>query len=223
MEIVWETGTHVPEYLYGRLHPDGSISGGIRIPQFDSILAGFSPDTEVTGLTSVPAGDRPNATQATIAHWAFDTMVGIGSLLVVLAAWYALVWWRRRRLPESKWFYRGAACAGVASVVAVECGWVTTEVGRQPWIVYGNMRVSEAVTSTHATGLWITFGLVILVYVFVFGSFLAVLLKMRTRWRLAGEQRTAADPETDSPYGPRPTTAVEDARAPSGPSGSSGS
>ncbi len=205
MEIVWETDTHVPEYLFGRLHPDGSISGGIRIPQLDSILAGFSPDTEVTGLTSVPASDRPTATQATIAHWAFDIMVGIGSVLALLALWYVVVWLRRRRLPASPWFYRCAAVAGVASVVAVECGWITTEVGRQPWIVYGNMRVAEAVTSTRAGSLWIMFGLIVLVYVLVFAAFLVVLLRMRTRWRLADTaDGTAAEaPETDTPYGPR--------------------
>ncbi|MGC4975252.1 cytochrome ubiquinol oxidase subunit I [Streptomyces sp. DT199] len=222
MEIVWKTDTHVPEYLYGRLHEDGSVSGGIKIPQLDSILAGFRPDTKVTGLTSVPASDRPNPTQATIAHWAFDTMVGIGGLLVLLALWYALVWWRRRRSPESKWFYRGAACAGVASVVAVECGWITTEVGRQPWIVYENMRVSEAVTGTHATGLWTMFGLVVLVYVFVFGSFLVVLLTMRNRWRLADAQQAAGapetGPETDTPYGPRPAVPAGGSGAPGGPS-----
>ncbi|GAB7034871.1 cytochrome ubiquinol oxidase subunit I [Streptomyces sp. NPDC021749] len=214
MEIVWKTDTHVPEYLFGRMHPDGTISGGIKIPQLDSILAGFRPDTKVTGLTSVPAADRPTATQATIAHWTFDIMVGIGSLLVLLALWYALIWLRRRGLPASPWFYRCAAVAGVASVVAVECGWITTEVGRQPWIVYQNMRVAEAVTATRSTSLWIMFGLVVAVYVVVFGSFLAVLLKMRARWRLAdatGERPPPAEgpgtdaetPETDTPYGPR--------------------
>ncbi|MER6997193.1 cytochrome ubiquinol oxidase subunit I [Streptomyces sp. NPDC000410] len=225
MEIVWETDTHVPEYLFGRLHPDGSISGGIKIPQLDSILAGFRPDTKVTGLTSVPASDRPTATQATIAHWAFDIMVVIGSLLVLLALWYGLVWLRHRRLPASKWFWRSAACAGVASVVAVETGWITTEVGRQPWIVYQNMRVAEAVTSTRSTTLWIMLAVVIVVYAFIFGSFLAVLLKMRTRWRLADEQRLAghpvAAPETDTPYGPRPPVPAADAPDPGDGSASS--
>ncbi|GGW47600.1 cytochrome ubiquinol oxidase subunit I [Streptomyces lucensis JCM 4490] len=205
MEIVWKTDTHQPEYLYGRLRPDGGISGGIRIPQLDSILAGFHADTKVTGLTSVPASDRPTARQATIAHWAFDTMVGIGSLLVLLALWYGATWLLRRRTPASPWFYRGAAVAGVASVVAVECGWITAEVARQPWIVYQNMRVAEAVTATRSTSLWITFGLVVLLYVFVFGSFLAVLLKMRSRWRLADAAGgpPGETPETDTPYGPR--------------------
>ncbi|MGW2558719.1 cytochrome ubiquinol oxidase subunit I [Streptomyces sp. NPDC001514] len=207
MEIVWETDTHVPEYLFGRLHPDGTISGGIKIPQLDSILAGFSPKTKVIGLTSVPVSDRPNATQATIVHWAFDLMAVIGSLLVLLALWYA--WYRLRghRMPANRWFYRSAACAGVASVVAVECGWITTEVGRQPWIVYQNMRVAEAVTATRSTSLWIMFGLVIVVYVLLFGAFLTVLLKMRTRWRLADAERAKGhpveEPETDTPYGPR--------------------
>ncbi|MEV7617762.1 cytochrome ubiquinol oxidase subunit I [Streptomyces sp. NPDC089799] len=207
MEIVWNTDTHVPEYLFGRLHPDGTVTGGIKIPQLDSILAGFSPDTEVHGLASVPADTRPTVAQATLIHWTFDIMVGIGSVLLLLALWYAVVWVRRRSLPASPWFYRGAACAGVASVIAVECGWITTEVGRQPWIVYENMRVAEAVTATRSPALWAMFGLVVVVYVFIFGSFLAVLLRMRTRWRAddegRGEPAVVGSPEAYTPYGPR--------------------
>ncbi|MFF0478547.1 cytochrome ubiquinol oxidase subunit I [Streptomyces sp. NPDC004284] len=222
MEIVWKTDTRVPEYLFGRLQEDGSIKGGIRIPLLDSFLAGFSADTEVVGLTSVPADQRPTATQATIAHWAFDIMVLIGSALVLLALWYGLVWLRHRRLPASKWFYGPAACAGVASVVAVESGWIATEVGRQPWIVYQNMRVAEAVTSTRSTSLWITLGVVMVVYVFLFGSFLVILLKMRTRWRLADEQQaaggTAQVPEADTPYGPRAPVPAGDAPSDGGAS-----
>ncbi|MFF3607667.1 cytochrome ubiquinol oxidase subunit I [Streptomyces sp. NPDC002463] len=217
MEIVWETDTRVPEYIFGRLHEDGSVSGGIKIPLLDSFLAGFSPNTKVVGLTSVPADQRPTATQATIAHWAFDIMVLIGSALVLLALWYGLVWLRHRRLPASKWFYGPAACAGVASVVAVESGWIATEVGRQPWIVYQNMRVAEAVTSTHSTTLWIMLGVVMSVYVFLFGSFLVILLKMRTRWRLADEERAAGGPphtpEADTPYGPRAPVPAGDGSA----------
>lgn len=206
-EIVWKTSTHVPEYVFGRLNADGTISGGVKIPQLDSILAGFSPSTQVAGLTSVPVDARPTTTQATIAHWAFDIMVTIGSLLILLALWYAWCWLRRRDLPRSRWFFRCAAVAGVASLVTVECGWVTTEVGRQPWIVYQNMRVSDAVTATPAGSLWTMFGIVVAVYVAVFGGFLAVVLTMRTRWRTADESRTGlhsvVGPEADTPYGPR--------------------
>ncbi|WSQ15486.1 cytochrome ubiquinol oxidase subunit I [Streptomyces sp. NBC_01231] len=217
-EIVWKTDTHVPEYMFGRLHPDGSISGGIKIPQLDSILAGFSPDTKVTGLTSVPASDRPTATQATIAHWAFDIMVTIGSLLILLALWYGWCWLRRRDLPRSPWFFRCAALAGAACLLTVECGWITTEVGRQPWIVYQNMRVSDAVTDTRAASLWTMFGIVVVVYALVLASFLTILLKMSGRWRRADEDALAGaaaeDLEGDTPYGPRPlsTTGGRDSR-----------
>ncbi|MFD7997677.1 cytochrome ubiquinol oxidase subunit I [Streptomyces mirabilis] len=215
-ELVWKTDTHVPEYLFGRLHADGSVSGGIKIPQLDSILAGFRPATEVTGLTSVPASDRPTVIQATIAHWAFDIMVTVGSLLVLLALWYGWCRLRRRELPRSPWFLRCAALAGAACLLTVECGWITTEVGRQPWIVYQNMRVSEAVTGTRAASLWTMFGIVVVVYVLAFGSFLTVLAKMSHRWRLVDEGAPAGaaaeDLEGDTPYGPRPlsTTASGD-------------
>lgn len=97
--------------------------------------------------------------------------------------------------------------------------------GRQPWIVYQNMRVAEAVTSTRSSTLWIMFGLVIVVYVFVFGSFVAILLKMRDRWRLADEQaggQHVETPESVTPYGPRPPVPAGDARS-SEDGGSSGS
>ncbi len=207
IEIVWKTDTHVPEYMFGRLNSDGTISGGLKIPQLDSILAGFKPSTQVTGLTSVPASDRPTVVQATIAHWAFDIMVTIGSLLILLALWYAWCWLRHRDLPRSRWFFRCAALAGAACLVTVECGWITTEVGRQPWIVYKYMRVSEAVTATRSESLWAMLGIMIVVYVAVFGAFLAIILKMRTRWRIADEgsaaSRAALTPEADTPYGPR--------------------
>lgn len=215
-ELVWDTDTHVPEYLFGRLQEDGSVKGGLKIPQLDSILAGFKPDTQVTGLNAVAADDRPTATQATIVHWAFDIMATIGSVLILLALWYAWCWWRRRDLPKSRWFFRCAALAGVASVLCVECGWITTEVGRQPWIVYQNMRVSEAVTPTRAASLWTMFAVVVVVYVLVFGAFLTVLLKMGTRWRLAqaGPAAAAESPESDTPYGPRPELAAAGAHPP---------
>lgn len=206
-EIVWKTDTHVPEYLFGRLHSDGTISGGIKIPQLDSILAGFRPDTKVQGLTAVAASDRPTTTQATIVHWTFDIMVTIGSLLILLALWYGWCRLRRHDLPRSRWFFRSAAVAGAACLITVECGWITTEVGRQPWIVYQHMRVSEAVTGTRASSLWAVFGIVMGVYILVFGAFVTILVRMSRRWRLADQGLLTAvgaeDTEGGTPYGPR--------------------
>ena len=188
MELVWRTDTHVPEYIFGRLHPDGTVTGGIAIPSLDSMLAGFSPGTRVRGLTAVPANTRPTPELATLTHWAFDVMVILGSLLLGLALWYAVARLRRRDLPLSRWFFRCAVVAGAASVVAIEAGWITTEVGRQPWIVYGYMRVAQAVTTTvDPRVVWTTFFSVVVIYALIAWAFVALLLRLRLRWRRADE------------------------------------
>ena len=95
------------------------------------------------GLDAVPANDRP---PVNVVRVAFQTMVGIGTLLALLGVVYVVVWLRQKRLPESKWFYRPLVAAGPLSVVALISGWVVTEVGRQPWVVYNVMRTADAVT-----------------------------------------------------------------------------
>src|SRR3982750_4760604 len=182
MECVQQTSSDVTEYLGGRCTANG-IRGGIGIPGLDSILVGGSTSTVVTGLDSVPADDRPPAD--TMLHWSFDAMVGICTMLMVLALWLALYWWRKRDIPRSRWFLRATAISGVASVVALECGWIVTEVGRQPWIVYNVMHTADAVTQ--ADGVWVTFGLIVGLYV-VLGVVLVVTLRaMSRRWREGDE------------------------------------
>jgi cytochrome d ubiquinol oxidase subunit I len=191
MECVQETSTHVTEYIYGRCTPEG-VKGGIGIPGFDSFLVGWSTDTQVIGLETVPPEDRPPAN--TMLHWAFDTMVGICSAMIALGLWFGIVWWRRRDIPQTKWFLRAVSVSGVAGVVALECGWIVTEVGRQPWIVYEVMRTEDAVTN--AGGVWVTFGLVVGLYA-VLGTVLVITLRaMARRWRAADEE------DSDVPYGP---------------------
>src|ERR687888_1703035 len=191
MECVQHTDTHVTEYIYGRCTSDG-VKGGIGIPGLDSFLVGFSTDTKVTGLDSVPPSDRPPAN--TMLHLAFDAMVGICVLLIGLGLWLAWAWWRRRDIPKSRWFLRAVAVSGVAAVVALECGWIVTEVGRQPWIVYNVMRTEDAVTQ--ADGVWVTFGLVLALYA-VLGAVLIITLRaMSRRWRAEGDR------ESEVPYGP---------------------
>ena len=79
-------------------------------------------------------------------HLAFDAMVGICSVLILLGLWLGIAWWRKRDIPTTPWFLRAMAVSGVAAIVALECGWIVTEVGRQPWIVYEVMRTEDAVT-----------------------------------------------------------------------------
>jgi cytochrome bd ubiquinol oxidase subunit I len=197
MECVQHTSTDVTEYIYGRCTSSG-IKGGIGIPGFDSFLVGFSTDTKVTGLDTVPPSDRPPAN--TMLHWAFDTMVGIGTALIGLGAWLGFTWWRRRDLPRSKWFLRASALSGAAAILAMECGWIVTEVGRQPWIVYNVLRTKDAVTT--AGGVPVMFGAILLIYTVVGVVAVLALRAMARRWR-EGEV-----PDEDVPYGPPPAVAA---------------
>jgi cytochrome bd ubiquinol oxidase subunit I len=193
MECVQETSTHVTEYIFGRCTSDG-VKGGIGIPGFDSFLVGWSTDTKVTGLDSVPADERPPAN--TLLHWCFDLMVGICTALIALGLWLGVSWLRKRDIPRSPWFLRATAVSGLSAIVALECGWIVTEVGRQPWIVYDTMRTKDAVTD--ANGVWVSLATVVLVYTALGIVTVLILRAMARRWR------TAEIDEADVPYGPRP-------------------
>ena len=119
---------------------------GVKIPRLLSLLAHHNPNARVIGLDSVPARDRP---PVNVVRFAFQTMIGIGTLLALLGVIYLVTWLRRRRLPRARAFYWAVVAAGPLSVVALIAGWITTEVGRQPWIVYGVMRTSQAVTASN--------------------------------------------------------------------------
>ncbi|NEE01050.1 cytochrome ubiquinol oxidase subunit I [Phytoactinopolyspora halotolerans] len=138
---------------------DLTIGGILTIPDGLSLLAQHDPDAVITGLDAVPVDERP---PVAVVQTAFQTMVGIGTALAVLAAVYlaTMVW--RRRLPRSAWFYRAVVAAGPLALVALIAGWIVTEVGRQPWIVYRVMRVEEAVTG--AGGIPVGYVTLALVY-----------------------------------------------------------
>lgn len=198
MECVQTTSTNVTEYIYGICTSDG-VKGGIGIPGLDSFLVGFSTSTEVTGLDTVPPEDRPPFN--TMLHWAFDTMVGICSAMIALGLWLAVAWWRRRDIPQTPWFLRAVAVSGVAAVIALECGWIVTEVGRQPWIVYNVMRTEDAITG--ASGVRYTFAIAVLVYVALGTALVVTLRRMSRRWREEGDE------ESGVPYGPSGPTPQE--------------
>ena len=193
MELVPHTATHVPETIGGSLVNGHILGPHITIPGVASFLSGWSTNQSVRGLDAVPAVDRP---PATIVHLAWDTMVGLGTALLGLAAWFAVVWWRRRDVTRARWFLRAASLAGAASLVTMWAGWTVTEVGRQPYIVYGVMRTDQAVT--RAPGIWVTFTVVFAIYAVLTAATILVLRSMTRRWRLADE---GVD-ERDVPYGP---------------------
>jgi cytochrome d ubiquinol oxidase subunit I len=218
MEITWRTQSHNPEYVGGLINGAGQVNFGVAIPSFDSILIGLSPNTVAPGLTSVAADARPSIAEANITHLAFDLMVGLGTAGVALMVWYFVVLLGRRRLPRSRWFYRAAALAGIGSYVAIESGWTTTEVGRQPWIVYNLMRVGDAVTSAPGSFVWTMFSVLLVVYAGIGVIFVTVLLRLAMRWRQEDERELVGAPEAGAPYGPRPDRARDASMSPMGPS-----
>jgi cytochrome d ubiquinol oxidase subunit I len=152
-----------------------TIAGVVEVPKMLSILAFHDPNATVQGLDSVPPDDRP---PVTIVRVAFQTMVGIGTGLALLGTVFFVTWLRRRRLPRSRWFYRAVMAAGPLAFVALISGWIVTEVGRQPWIVYGYMRTQQAVTSVDY--LEIGYAFLIVVYVGL-GAAVYWLLRRLTR------------------------------------------
>jgi cytochrome bd ubiquinol oxidase subunit I len=201
IELVPETESDVPETLLGRLNSDGDVTGGIEIPGLASWLSDPSTgkDTVVEGLDTVPADERPTTSQVNTVHLAWDVMVGLGTLLFLLSLWYAASWLFKRRIPKSKLFLLAASGAGVASIVTMEAGWVVSEVGRQPWIVYEIMKVEDAATAN--TGVWITFIAVLALYVGLAVTTVLILRLMAKRFR----ENDVGDREV--PYGPRDNTA----------------
>lgn len=159
LEGLGETTKGAPLHVLG-WYDDGEVKYGIEIPKLLSFLSFHDLNATVQGLDSVKEDDRP---PVNIVRFTFQTMVGIGTGLALLSAVYIGVWFRRRRLPTSRWFYLAVVAAGPAALVALICGWITTEVGRQPWVVYRVMRTSEAVTG--AGGIPVGYATLALVYV----------------------------------------------------------
>jgi cytochrome bd ubiquinol oxidase subunit I len=178
MECIYNSGDDQAEQIGGICH-DGKVTGAISIPGLDSLLVGFSTGTYVKGFDQIPPNDQPPAN--TMLHLSFDTMVGVGTLLFLLAVWFAIAWWRKRDLPGTRWFLRAVAISGIGAVVALESGWIVTEVGRQPWILQGFMRTSEAVTP--ARGIWWVFAFTMLLYIGLFTTAALILRALARRWR----------------------------------------
>jgi len=172
----------------------GETRFAIKIPYGLSLLAFHDPQATVKGLKDFPLDEWPNTL---IVHLAFQLMVGLGTLMAVISLWGGLLWWRKRSLPDGKWFLRSLVTAAPAGMLAIEAGWTVTEVGRQPWIIYNVMRTSEAVTPM--PGLVIPFALFTLLYVF-----LAVVVAWLLFRQVAQSPRDVgvdhSDPATEVPH-----------------------
>jgi cytochrome bd ubiquinol oxidase subunit I len=178
------TRSHAPLSL-GGAYLDGRMRYAIHVPDGLSLLVGYRPGTVVRGLEGVPPADRPPVNPV---HLGFQAMVAIGFGLLVLGLWLLLAWWRARDLPRSRWFLWLTVLAGPASSLALEAGWVTTEVGRQPWVVWQHQRTADAVNP--APGLWAGLLTVLAVYAVLTVASAYVLNQLRSR-RAGAPQETS--------------------------------
>jgi cytochrome d ubiquinol oxidase subunit I len=191
MEYVTRTSRDVPEFL-GGAYVNGHVYGGLRIPGMDSLLVGFSTRTKVIGWDTVPAAARPPVVW--LIHLCFDVMVGLGFLLLLAGLWALYGWWRHRHLPGQRLFWVLGAVSGLAAVVAMECGWVVTEVGRQPWVVY-HLQTTAAAATTNG-GVIASLSVVIVLYAVLGVATILILRTLARRWRRSDAQELAV------PYGP---------------------
>ncbi len=198
MEGHFETRRGAPLILFGL--PDMAAETtryAIEIPRLGSFVLTHDWDGEVKGLKEWPREDRPNAL---ILFWSFRIMVGIGALMVALGLW-SLLWRWRGVMYAAPWLHRFAVVMGPAGFVAVIAGWISTEVGRQPWTVYGLMRTSESVSPIAAPAVATSLAAFAIVYFAVFGAGVFYLL------RLMGKAPTMDEPT------PAPAVPAADAAA----------
>jgi cytochrome d ubiquinol oxidase subunit I len=147
--------------------------GAIEIPRGLSLLAFHSADAEVKGLTDFPQDEWP---PVRVVHLAFQIMTALGSIMAVVSAWGAWTWWHTGTLARQRLLLLALALVAPLGFVATEAGWIVTEVGRQPWIVQGVLRTADAVTPM--PGLWIPFGVFVLLYLGLAGVVVALIARL---------------------------------------------
>jgi cytochrome d ubiquinol oxidase subunit I len=208
MEGHWETRQGAPLLLFGM--PDmqrEETRWAVEVPRLGSLILTHDWNGTVRGLKDWPADERPNSS---IIFWSFRLMVAIGVAMMLLGLASLVLRWRRR-LHEARWFHACALAMGPSGFLAVLAGWVTTEVGRQPWVVYGQLRSADALSPVQAGHVAISLALFLATYLVVFGVGVYYLLKLMA----TGPVPKLADrPQSGGPGRPqqpmRPISAAQD-------------
>ncbi|MGK0274624.1 MAG: cytochrome d ubiquinol oxidase subunit I [Ilumatobacter sp.] len=176
----------------GGLYIDGEKRFAIEIPLLGSLASGNSLNQIVPGLEDIPEDERP---PVNVTHIAFQLMIAAGTAMALIVTYF---WWSWRRIGdavfENRWLMRAVVAGAGLSVLALETGWTTTEVGRQPWIVYGEMKTVDAVTEN--SGVWISLVAMIIVYASMAALATKIIRGMARRWR------ESDDVDLPTPYGP---------------------
>jgi cytochrome d ubiquinol oxidase subunit I len=181
----WTSRGRAPEILFGIPNMDKERTDHtVEVPLLGSLILTHSFDGRVPGLKDFPAADRPNST---VIFYTFRIMVGLGILMLLQGVVGLYLRWRGS-LYQSKWLLRFAVAMGPAGFVALLCGWVTTEVGRQPYTVYGVLRTVDSVSAIALPGIATSMVAFVIVYFIVFGAGVAILLRMMGTEPHYGEQ-----------------------------------
>jgi cytochrome bd ubiquinol oxidase subunit I len=173
----WENkpGESLPLILFGLPDMNAELTRyAVQIPHLGSLVLTHSWNGQIPGLKDFAPEDRPNST---IVFWTFRIMVGLGFLMLLLGLWGAWARWHHE-LYRSKLFLRFAVLMGPAGLIAIVAGWLTTEIGRQPWVVYGVMRTADAVSNHSALELTTSLLIFIVMYFAVFGTGIAYMLRL---------------------------------------------
>jgi cytochrome d ubiquinol oxidase subunit I len=192
MEGHWENkpGEGVPLIIFG--WPDmerEETRFAVEVPRLGSLILTHSWDGEVPALKDFPREDRPNST---VVFWSFRIMVGLGLLMIIMGLWSTALRWRGA-LWRSKIFQRFALAMGPTGLIAILAGWFTTEIGRQPWTVYGYFRTADSVSNHSAEQLGFTLVIFVLVYTAIFGTGIAYLFRLIQKGPQPFEGRKAED------------------------------
>ncbi|MDQ2053019.1 cytochrome ubiquinol oxidase subunit I [Halobellus sp. H-GB7] len=212
MEAVWETESYVPEYIIAvptnledLTNPRAKEIFGIGIPGGASWLAsGGDPSAEIIGLNEFETEAPPVA----IVFWSFRIMVGLGFWFVLLAFWAGYRWWRGQLL-EDDLLHKSLMASSLLGILAVEVGWIVTEVGRQPWVIQGVMKTADGV-SPGLTGFEATLTLV---------SFAAVYLGLLALYSYVVFRIVRAGPPSITPDAPETDVVREETGAGPKPAG----
>jgi len=177
MEGIFHSGTGEPLYIGGIADAKtGKVYYAIEIPHGESLLAHFDLNSPSRGLDSFPVDDRPDPLPV---HLSFDGMVACGFFAFFVGVVFWLFYFKRkRRVPEKRWLLWGVAIAGPLSYLALELGWMVTEEGRQPWVIYGILRVKDAVNPAQ----WMSISFLVFSCIYILlGTTLVVLLLLLAR------------------------------------------
>jgi cytochrome d ubiquinol oxidase subunit I len=179
IEGLWETekgGTALNLVGWPDMHEERT-KYAFSVPRLGSLILTHTWSGEIRGLKTFAPEDRPNST---IVFWSFRIMVGMGLLMLLLGI-SGLILRLRNRLYDTRWFQRLALALGPSGLIALLAGWITTEVGRQPWVVYGVLRTADAVSPLSSQQVGTSLLIFIVVYFLVFGTGIYYMLKLMAK------------------------------------------